>query len=120
TNTASGTLNVNVNASTLTSDIANTGGGVTALALDADSHGRGRFNGGSLSLLDTLSTWNFTAPSTLDHVSNAGTLDLGDHETRFGALHHTGTLNLTVDTDTGAGGRTCSGRSAGILPAFRA
>ncbi|MDR1304625.1 MAG: hypothetical protein LBK76_05315, partial [Verrucomicrobiales bacterium] len=105
TNTASGTLNVNLDASTLAGDIANTGGGTLTIILDNDSVGVGAFTGGNL-IIGSDSAWNFTKDSAADLIDNHGIIHLGTPD-NYIALHSDsisgdGTWFFPVNSDTGA------------------
>ncbi|MDR0352854.1 MAG: autotransporter domain-containing protein [Opitutaceae bacterium] len=97
TNSGSGALTVTLDRTTARSNITNNGGGSTTISLNNDSHGTGGWNGGSLSLIDNESTWNFSGTnSVLDNVRNDGT------------------IIVDVNTDTGAGGSiTVTGTAGG-------
>ncbi|MDR1146161.1 MAG: autotransporter outer membrane beta-barrel domain-containing protein, partial [Verrucomicrobiales bacterium] len=105
TNTASGTLNVNLDASTLAGDIANTGGGTLTIILDNDSVGAGAFTGGNL-IIGSDSAWNFTKDSAADLIDNHGVIHLGtpDHyiALRSDTISGDGTWFFPVNSDTGA------------------
>jgi outer membrane autotransporter protein len=106
TNSGSGTLTVGgSNGSILTSDVTNSGGGALVISLDTDSHGTGAWNGGSLNIIDDKSTWGFTGDSTLDNISNSGTIQLGGHDNyvtvEVGNIEGDGTWIFPVDSDTG-------------------
>jgi hypothetical protein len=106
TNTASGTLNVTLDASTLAGDIANTGGGATARTLANASTGAGGFTGGALNILDPASRWTFAKNSTPDRIDNHGVIHVGGHG-NYIAVHSDsisgdGAWHFPVDSDTGA------------------
>ncbi|MDR1305002.1 MAG: autotransporter outer membrane beta-barrel domain-containing protein [Verrucomicrobiales bacterium] len=103
TNNGSGTLTVNLNNSSLTGDIANLGDGTLTIILDDDATGSGGFNGGDL-IVGGNSEWNFDKDSQVTNSENHGALNLGDYKVIFDNLTHSGTLNLHVNSDTGAGG----------------
>ena len=94
TSTGAGSILLAMNQSRFTGDITQGGASLT-LDLVNDSHGTGSFTHGSLRL-DPTSTWNFTAPSTLDD------------------LHNSGTITTDLNTDTGEGGKiTITGSATG-------
>ncbi|MDR1144794.1 MAG: hypothetical protein LBK71_01485, partial [Verrucomicrobiales bacterium] len=104
TNSGSGSLTVNLNDSTLTGDVINAGDGSLVIALNNHSTGTGAFTGGDLNIVDGDSHWTFGQDSTLGHLGNHGTLNIGDHQITVSNADHTGTLNLNVNSDSGQGG----------------
>ncbi|MDR1305372.1 MAG: autotransporter domain-containing protein, partial [Verrucomicrobiales bacterium] len=103
TNPGSGALTVNLNDSSLTGDIINTGDGTLTIILDNDSVGTGGYHGGNL-ITGSDSTWTFNKNSHGNYGQNDGVWNLGDYEVIFDNLTHTGTINISVNSDTGAGG----------------
>ncbi|MDR1304612.1 MAG: autotransporter outer membrane beta-barrel domain-containing protein [Verrucomicrobiales bacterium] len=102
-NSGSGTLTVNLNDSALTGDIANLGDGALVIILDHESTGSGGFRGGDL-ITGGDSTWTFDQDSHGNYGENHGTWNIGDYDVTFDNLDHTGTVNISVNSDTGAGG----------------
>jgi hypothetical protein len=86
-----------------TGDLAQHDDATVTLAITDSAAGRGAWDGGNLNL-DGGSQWDFTDHSRLNHGHNSGALNLGDYKVIFDNLTHTGTLNLHVNSDTGAGG----------------
>ncbi|MDR1144863.1 MAG: autotransporter outer membrane beta-barrel domain-containing protein [Verrucomicrobiales bacterium] len=105
TNHSSGTggLTVNLDHSSLTGDAANLGDGVLVITLDNNSIGTGGYNGGNL-ITGGDSTWTFTKDSHGNYGKNDGVWNIGDYEVIFDNMIHTGTVNLSVNSDTGEGG----------------
>ncbi|MDR1145560.1 MAG: autotransporter outer membrane beta-barrel domain-containing protein [Verrucomicrobiales bacterium] len=103
TNSGSGLLTVNLDHSTLTGDVANQGDGALVIILDNNSIGTGGFNGGNL-ITGSDSAWTFDKDSHGNYGQNDGVWNIGDYEVIFDNLTHTGTVNLSVNSDTGEGG----------------
>ncbi|MDR1304709.1 MAG: autotransporter outer membrane beta-barrel domain-containing protein [Verrucomicrobiales bacterium] len=103
TNSGSGALTVNLNNSALTGDVINAGDGVLVITLDNNSVGTGGFNGGDL-ITGENSVWTFDKDSHGNYGKNDGVWNIGDYDVTFDNLKHTGTINLSVNSDTGEGG----------------
>ncbi|MDR1304171.1 MAG: autotransporter outer membrane beta-barrel domain-containing protein [Verrucomicrobiales bacterium] len=103
TNSASGTLTVNFNHSTVTGDVINAGDGVLVVTLDNNSIGTGGYHGGDL-ITGGDSIWTFNKNSHGNYGENNGTWNIGDYEVIFDNLTNTGTVTISVNSDTGAGG----------------
>ncbi|MDR1146031.1 MAG: autotransporter outer membrane beta-barrel domain-containing protein, partial [Verrucomicrobiales bacterium] len=103
TNSGSGALTVNLNDSSLTGDITNLGDGPLTIILDNKSTGSGGFTGGNL-VTGEDSVWTFNKDSHVNNGNNSGTINIGDHEVTFDHLTNTGTITISVNSDTGDGG----------------
>ncbi|MDR1304701.1 MAG: autotransporter outer membrane beta-barrel domain-containing protein [Verrucomicrobiales bacterium] len=103
TNSGSGALTVNLNNSALTGDVTNAGDGTLTVILDHNTVGTGGFNGGNL-ITGSDSAWTFNQDSHGNYGENHGVWNIGNYEVIFDNLDHTGTVNISVNTDTGAGG----------------
>jgi hypothetical protein len=106
TNSGSGTLALELNASSLTGDVTNGGDGTLTINLDNASAGAGGFTGGVLNIRDTASRWTFAKNSTPDRIDNHGVIHVGGHG-NYIAVHSdsisgNGTWYFPVDSDTGA------------------
>ncbi|MDR1305157.1 MAG: autotransporter outer membrane beta-barrel domain-containing protein [Verrucomicrobiales bacterium] len=106
--TASGSAVINVTVSgsnsTLLGDIAqhdNTA--AVTVILNDSATGQGGYNGGNL-ITGSDSVWIFNKDSHGNYGENDGVWNLGDYEVIFDNMTHTGTLNLSVNSDTGEGG----------------
>ncbi|MDR1304090.1 MAG: autotransporter outer membrane beta-barrel domain-containing protein [Verrucomicrobiales bacterium] len=103
TNSGSGALGLNLDHSTLTGDVTNAGDGVLVVTLDNNSIGTGGYHGGNL-ITGSDSTWTFNKDSHGNYGENHGVWNIGDYEVIFDNMLHTGTVNLSVNSDTGEGG----------------
>ncbi|MDR1305530.1 MAG: hypothetical protein LBK76_09955, partial [Verrucomicrobiales bacterium] len=103
TNSGSGALTVNLDHSSLTGDAANLGDGVLVITLDNHSTGSGGYNGGNL-ITGGDSAWTFNKNSHGHYGENNGVWNIGDYDVIFDNLTHSGTLNISVNNDTGEGG----------------
>ncbi|MDR1146496.1 MAG: right-handed parallel beta-helix repeat-containing protein, partial [Verrucomicrobiales bacterium] len=89
--------------SSLTGDIAQNDDATVTITLDNHSTGTGGFNGGNL-ITGGDSAWTFDKDSHGNYGENNGTWNIGDYEVIFDNMTHTGTVNINVNSDTGAGG----------------
>ncbi|MDR1305940.1 MAG: autotransporter outer membrane beta-barrel domain-containing protein, partial [Verrucomicrobiales bacterium] len=103
TNTGSGVLTVNLNNSAITSDVINQGDGALVITLDNNSTGTGGITDSDL-IIGKDSAWTFNKDSHGNYGENHGVWNIGDYEVIFDNLTHTGTVNISVNSDTGAGG----------------
>ncbi|MDR1146661.1 MAG: hypothetical protein LBK71_11075, partial [Verrucomicrobiales bacterium] len=103
TNSGSGTLAVNLNGSTLTGDVINDEDGVLVITLDHNSTGTGGYHGGDL-ITGSDSVWTFDKDSHGNYGENHGVWNIGDYEVIFDNMTHSGTINISVNSDTGEGG----------------
>ncbi|MDR1145159.1 MAG: autotransporter outer membrane beta-barrel domain-containing protein [Verrucomicrobiales bacterium] len=103
TNSGSSALTVNLDHSALTGDIANQGDGTIVIILDHDSVGTGGYHGGDL-ITGSDSAWTFTKNSHGNYGQNDGVWNIGDYEVIFDNMTNTGTVTISVNSDTGAGG----------------
>ncbi|MDR1304294.1 MAG: autotransporter outer membrane beta-barrel domain-containing protein [Verrucomicrobiales bacterium] len=95
--TVSGTGN------TYQGDIIRHDDATVAIAVTDAATGSGAFHGGNL-LVGENSAWTFDQDSRLDTGENRGVWNIGDRHLTFDHLTNDGTINLTLDNDTGAGG----------------
>ncbi|MDR1304738.1 MAG: hypothetical protein LBK76_05890, partial [Verrucomicrobiales bacterium] len=102
-NSGSGALTVNLNNSALTGDVTNTGAGTLTIILDNDSVGTGGFAGGNL-ITGSDSAWTFDKDSHGNYGENHGVWNIGDYAVTFDNLTHSGTVTISVNSDTGDGG----------------
>jgi outer membrane autotransporter protein len=103
TNSGSGALTVNFNNSAITGDVINAGDGVLVVTLDNNSIGTGGYNGGNL-ITGSNSVWTFDKDSHGNYGQNDGVWNIGDYEVIFDNMTHTGTVTISVNSDTGEGG----------------
>ncbi|MDR1305572.1 MAG: autotransporter outer membrane beta-barrel domain-containing protein [Verrucomicrobiales bacterium] len=103
TNSGSGVLTVNLDHSAMRGDANNLGDGTLTVTLDHNSIGTGGFNGGNL-IVGGDSEWTFDKDSHGNYGENNGTWNIGDYDVTFDHLTNNGTINLSVNSDTGAGG----------------
>ncbi|MDR1303596.1 MAG: hypothetical protein LBK76_00055, partial [Verrucomicrobiales bacterium] len=103
TNSGSSALTVRLDHSALTGDATNQGDGTLVIILDHDSTGTGGYHGGDL-ITGSDSAWTFNKNSHGNYGENHGTWNIGDYDVIFDNLDHTGTINISVNSDTGAGG----------------
>ncbi|MDR1303747.1 MAG: hypothetical protein LBK76_00850, partial [Verrucomicrobiales bacterium] len=89
--------------SALLGDIEQNDRAVVTVILDDHATGRGGFNGGNL-ITDGDSAWTFDKDSHGNYGENNGTWNIGDYNVTFDNLTHTGTLTISVNSDTGDGG----------------
>ncbi|MDR1145173.1 MAG: autotransporter outer membrane beta-barrel domain-containing protein [Verrucomicrobiales bacterium] len=105
--TGSGTatldLTVSGPGSTLLGDIAQHDQAAVTVTISDGATGSGGFAGGNL-ITGEDSTWTFNQDSHGNYGENNGTWNLGDYDVTFDNLTHSGTLNISVNSDTGAGG----------------
>ncbi|MDR1145636.1 MAG: autotransporter outer membrane beta-barrel domain-containing protein [Verrucomicrobiales bacterium] len=105
--TGSGTAAIDVTLSgsnsILLGDIAQNDEAVVTITISDDATGSGGFSGGDLIVSDS-GVWDFDKDSHVTNGDNSGTLNIGDHAVTFDNLDHTGTINLSVNSDTGDGG----------------
>ncbi|MDR1305795.1 MAG: hypothetical protein LBK76_11330, partial [Verrucomicrobiales bacterium] len=102
-NSGSGALTVNLDHGTMLGDVANQGDGTLTIILDNDSVGTGGFAGGNL-ITGSDSAWTFDKDSHGNYGENNGVWNIGDYEVIFDNMTHSGTVNLSVNSDTGEGG----------------
>ncbi|MDR1145478.1 MAG: autotransporter outer membrane beta-barrel domain-containing protein, partial [Verrucomicrobiales bacterium] len=89
--------------STFLGDIAQHDTAVVTVTLSDGATGRGGFNDGNL-ITGSDSAWTFDKDSHGNYGENNGTWNIGDYEVIFDNMIHTGTLNISVNSDTGEGG----------------
>ncbi|MDR1145301.1 MAG: hypothetical protein LBK71_04100, partial [Verrucomicrobiales bacterium] len=70
------------------------------VTLDHNSIGTGGFNGGDL-ITGTDSAWTFNQDSHGNYGENNGVWNIGDYEVIFDNMTHSGTVNISVNSDTG-------------------
>jgi outer membrane autotransporter protein len=103
----SGTATIDVTLSgsnsTLLGDITENDAAVVTVTISDSAVGTGGFAGGNL-ITGGDSTRTFNKDSHGNSGENHGTWNIGDYEVIFDNLTHTGTINLNVNSDTGAGG----------------
>ncbi|MDR1146091.1 MAG: autotransporter outer membrane beta-barrel domain-containing protein [Verrucomicrobiales bacterium] len=99
----SAALTVTINRTEVSGDITQNDDAAVTVILDNHSTGTGGYNGGSL-ITGGDSTWTFNKNSHGNYGENNGVWNIGDYEVIFDNLTHTGTVNLNVNSDTGAGG----------------
>ncbi|MDR1305193.1 MAG: hypothetical protein LBK76_08230, partial [Verrucomicrobiales bacterium] len=105
-------LTVTGSDSTFTGDIARNDNAVVTVTIDHGATGSGGFNGGNL-ITGEDSTWTFNQDSHGNNGENHGTWNIGDYNVTFDNLTHTGTVTISVNSDTGAGGSIIVTGSAG-------
>ncbi|MDR1145239.1 MAG: autotransporter outer membrane beta-barrel domain-containing protein, partial [Verrucomicrobiales bacterium] len=89
--------------STIISDINQNDDAAVTITLDNSATGQGGYHGGNL-ITGSDSTWTFDKDSHGNYGENNGTWNIGDYEVIFDNMTHTGTVNISVNTDTGDGG----------------
>ncbi|MDR1303735.1 MAG: autotransporter outer membrane beta-barrel domain-containing protein, partial [Verrucomicrobiales bacterium] len=89
--------------STLLGDINQNDDAAVTITIDHSATGRGGFNGGNL-ITGGDSAWTFNKNSHGNYGENHGSWNLGDYDITFDNMIHTGTINISVNSDTGAGG----------------
>ncbi|MDR1304195.1 MAG: autotransporter outer membrane beta-barrel domain-containing protein [Verrucomicrobiales bacterium] len=101
----SGTLDLTVSGtnSTLLGDITQNDDAAVTITLDNSATGQGGYNGGNL-ITSSDSVWTFDKNSHGNYGENHGVWNIGDYNVTFDNMTHTGTVNLSVNTDTGDGG----------------
>jgi outer membrane autotransporter protein len=102
-NSGSGALTVNLDHGTMLGNVANQGDGTLTIILDNDSIGTGGFAGGNL-ITGSDSGWTFTKDSHGNYGENNGVWNIGDYEVIFDNMIHSGTVTISVNSDTGDGG----------------
>ncbi|MDR1304583.1 MAG: autotransporter outer membrane beta-barrel domain-containing protein, partial [Verrucomicrobiales bacterium] len=96
-------LTVSGTGSTILGDITQSGSSAVTVIIDNSATGQGGYHGGNL-ITGEDSAWTFDKNSHGNYGKNDGVWNIGDYEVIFDNMTHTGTLNLNVNTDTGAGG----------------
>ncbi|MDR1146933.1 MAG: autotransporter outer membrane beta-barrel domain-containing protein, partial [Verrucomicrobiales bacterium] len=96
-------LTVSGTGSTLLGDITQSGSSAVTVILDNSATGQGGYNGGNL-ITGGDSVWTFNKNSHGNYGENNGTWNIGNYEVIFDNMTHTGTVNISVNTDTGEGG----------------
>jgi outer membrane autotransporter protein len=96
-------ITVSGTGSTLLGDIAQNDEAAVTVTISDSAVGTGGFTGGNL-ITGGDSTWTFNKDSHGNSGENHGTWNIGDYEVIFDNLTHTGTVNISVNSDTGAGG----------------
>ncbi|MDR1303850.1 MAG: autotransporter outer membrane beta-barrel domain-containing protein [Verrucomicrobiales bacterium] len=96
-------LTVSGTGSIIISDINQNYNAAVTVTISDGATGSGGYNGGNL-ITGGDSTWTFNQDSHGNYGENHGTWNIGDYDVTFDNLTHTGTLNLSVNTDTGDGG----------------
>ncbi|MDR1303671.1 MAG: autotransporter outer membrane beta-barrel domain-containing protein [Verrucomicrobiales bacterium] len=96
-------VSVSGTGSTLLGDIAQSGSSAVTVILNDRATGKGGYNGGNL-ITNSDSVWNFNKDSHGNYGDNHGTWNIGDYEVIFDNMTHTGTVNISVNSDTGEGG----------------
>ncbi|MDR1305917.1 MAG: autotransporter outer membrane beta-barrel domain-containing protein, partial [Verrucomicrobiales bacterium] len=89
--------------STLLGDITQSGSSAVTVILDDRATGQGGYTGGNL-ITNSDSAWTFDKNSHGNYGENNGTWNIGNYEVIFDNMIHTGTINISVNTDTGEGG----------------
>ncbi|MDR1303877.1 MAG: autotransporter outer membrane beta-barrel domain-containing protein, partial [Verrucomicrobiales bacterium] len=89
--------------STLLGDITQSGSSAVTVILNDSATGTGGYHGGNL-ITGGDSVWTFNQDSHGNYGENHGTWNLGDYEVIFDNMTHSGTVNISVNSDTGAGG----------------
>ncbi|MDR1146439.1 MAG: hypothetical protein LBK71_09935, partial [Verrucomicrobiales bacterium] len=89
--------------SAILGDIAQNDDAAVTITLDTGATGQGGYHGGNL-ITGEDSTWTFNKNSHGNYGENHGVWNIGDYEVIFDNMTHTGTVNLSVNSDTGAGG----------------
>ncbi|MDR1144888.1 MAG: hypothetical protein LBK71_01975, partial [Verrucomicrobiales bacterium] len=105
TGSGAATLDLTVSGpgSSFAGDIAQHAAAVVTVTLDTGATGKGGFNGGNL-ITGSDSVWTFNKDSHGNYGENNGVWNLGDYEVIFDNMLHTGTLTISVNSDTGEGG----------------
>ncbi|MDR1144787.1 MAG: autotransporter outer membrane beta-barrel domain-containing protein [Verrucomicrobiales bacterium] len=96
-------LTVSGSNSALLGDIAQNDEAVITVTISDGATGSGGFANGNL-ITDSDSAWNFNKDSHGNYGENDGVWSIGDYDVTFDNLTHTGTVNLSVNSDTGEGG----------------
>ncbi|MDR1304347.1 MAG: autotransporter outer membrane beta-barrel domain-containing protein [Verrucomicrobiales bacterium] len=96
-------ITVSGTGSTIISDITQNDHAAVTVILDDGATGSGGYNGGNL-ITGKDSAWTFDKNSHGSYGENHGTWNLGDYDITFDNLTHTGTINISVNSDTGDGG----------------
>ncbi|MDR1305079.1 MAG: autotransporter outer membrane beta-barrel domain-containing protein [Verrucomicrobiales bacterium] len=89
--------------SALLGDIAQHDHAVVTVTLSDGATGEGGFVGGNL-ITGSDSAWTFDKDSHGNYGENNGTWNIGDYEVIFDNMIHTGTITISVNSDTGEGG----------------
>jgi outer membrane autotransporter protein len=105
--TGSGTATLDLTVSgpgtSLLGDIAQHDDATVTITIDHGATGSGGFNSGNL-VTGSDSAWTFDKDSHGNYGENHGVWNLGDYAVTFDNLDHRGTINISVNSDTGAGG----------------
>ncbi|MDR1144977.1 MAG: hypothetical protein LBK71_02430, partial [Verrucomicrobiales bacterium] len=96
-------LTVSGSHSALLGDIAQNDNAVVTITIDNGATGSGGYSGGNL-ITGEDSAWTFNQDSHGNYGENNGVWNIGDYEVIFDNLTNTGTVNISVNSDTGAGG----------------
>ncbi|MDR1305796.1 MAG: autotransporter outer membrane beta-barrel domain-containing protein, partial [Verrucomicrobiales bacterium] len=96
-------LTVSGSHSALLGDIAQHDEAVVTITIDNGATGSGGYHGGNL-ITGGDSVWTFDKDSHGNYGENNGTWNIGDYEVIFDNMIHTGTITLSVNSDTGKGG----------------
>ncbi|MDR1146300.1 MAG: hypothetical protein LBK71_09225, partial [Verrucomicrobiales bacterium] len=105
-------LTVSGSHSALFGDIAQHDHAVVTITIDNGATSSGGYHGGNL-ITGADSAWTFNKDSHVNNGINHGTFNIGDHEVTFDNLTNTGTLTISVNSDTGAGGTIITGTADG-------
>ncbi|MDR1144665.1 MAG: hypothetical protein LBK71_00820 [Verrucomicrobiales bacterium] len=105
-------LTVSGSHSALFGDIAQNDNAVVTITIDNGATGSGGYHGGNL-ITGGDSAWTFDKDSHGNYGENNGVWNIGDYEVIFDNLTNTGTVNLNVNSDTGAGGTIITGTADG-------
>ncbi|MDR1144524.1 MAG: hypothetical protein LBK71_00090, partial [Verrucomicrobiales bacterium] len=89
--------------STLLGDITQSGSSAVTVILDHNATGSGGYHGGNL-ITGEDSTWTFNKNSHGHYGENNGVWNIGDYDVIFDNMTHTGTVTISVNSDTGEGG----------------
>ncbi|MDR1303947.1 MAG: autotransporter outer membrane beta-barrel domain-containing protein [Verrucomicrobiales bacterium] len=89
--------------STITGDVFQHDNAAVTVTLDTGATGEGGYHGGNL-ITGGDSAWTFDKNSHGNYGENHGVWNLGDYEVIFDNMTHTGTVTISVNSDTGAGG----------------
>ncbi|MDR1304034.1 MAG: autotransporter outer membrane beta-barrel domain-containing protein, partial [Verrucomicrobiales bacterium] len=105
TGSGAATLDLTVSGpgASLLGDIAQHDAAAVTITIDHGATGSGGFAGGNL-ITGGDSAWTFNKDSHGNYGENNGVWNIGDYEVIFDNMLHTGTLTISVNSDTGEGG----------------
>ncbi|MDR1145542.1 MAG: autotransporter outer membrane beta-barrel domain-containing protein [Verrucomicrobiales bacterium] len=101
--TSATVINLSGSNSSILGDIAQNDAAAVTVIISDGATGSGGFNGGNL-ITGTDSAWTFSKDSHGNYGENNGTWNIGDYEVIFDNMTHTGTVTISVNSDTGEGG----------------